>query len=97
MESVIFWGLVIALVIWLFYRDHKKRNTIYIDKRGYQRNGYHRLIHRNVAYHHLYSKWKYRYRFGSYDVHHKDRNKLNNDPDNLEILTRAEHRAKHRH
>lgn len=29
-------------------------------------------------------------------VHHKDGNKLNNDPTNLEVMTRAEHVAHHR-
>ena len=29
------------------------------------------------------------------DVHHKDENKLNNDPSNLEILTRSEHMSYH--
>ncbi|KYG11427.1 hypothetical protein BE21_57595 [Sorangium cellulosum] len=30
------------------------------------------------------------------DVHHIDGDRLNNDPRNLEVLTRAEHRAEHR-
>lgn len=29
------------------------------------------------------------------DVHHKDENKLNNDPSNLELLTRSEHSSYH--
>jgi len=29
-------------------------------------------------------------------VHHRDGNKQNNDPSNLEVLTRAEHRREHR-
>lgn len=31
----------------------------------------------------------------NYDVHHKDRNKLNNSSKNLEILTRSEHAVLH--
>lgn len=30
-----------------------------------------------------------------YDVHHKDSNKLNNNPENLQILTRSEHMSLH--
>jgi hypothetical protein len=30
-----------------------------------------------------------------YTIHHKDRNKLNNDNDNLEVLTWEEHRNRH--
>ena len=30
-----------------------------------------------------------------YEVHHKNRKKLDNHPDNLEILSKEEHRAKH--
>ena len=29
------------------------------------------------------------------DVHHKDENRLNNDPSNLEVITRSEHTALH--
>ena len=36
-----------------------------------------------------------RYLSPDLDVHHKDRNRLNNDPDNLEILTRSDHMKKH--
>lgn len=36
-----------------------------------------------------------RYLSPEYDVHHKDGNRLNNDPQNLEILTRSEHMKKH--
>jgi hypothetical protein len=30
------------------------------------------------------------------EVHHRDENPANNDPDNLRIVTRAQHRAEHR-
>ena len=31
-----------------------------------------------------------------YEVHHINREKLDNDPDNLQVLTKEEHRAIHR-
>lgn len=31
------------------------------------------------------------------DVHHKDENKFNNDPDNLEVLSKSDHSKKHSH
>ena len=36
-----------------------------------------------------------RYLKKEFDVHHKDHNKKNNDPDNLMILTRSEHMKLH--
>ena len=36
-----------------------------------------------------------RYLSPEFDVHHKDRNRLNNDPDNLMILTKSEHLKLH--
>lgn len=36
-----------------------------------------------------------RYLSPEFDVHHKDGNKLNNDPENLEIITRSDHGKYH--
>ncbi len=67
----------------------------YTDDRGYDRNGDGRLVHRKVAHKHHYTKDKFSKGFREYVVHHKDKNKKNNSPENLEILTKEEHNKKH--
>lgn len=61
------------------YYEHddydKKLNLIPVDSNGYERDGFGKLIHRKVAFKHLYSYPKYPKRFGSYDIHHIDGNK----------------------
>ena len=88
--------IILALIFWSVYDKIKKEGERNLDHRGYYRNGYGRLVHRDTAFKCLYSYPKYSKRFRDYDIHHKDRNKLNNSPDNLEILTREEHNEKHK-
>lgn len=57
--------------------------------------------HRLVAERHLLNEDNsvvingVRYLSPLFDVHHKDENKLNNEPDNLEVLSRSEHSLHH--
>ena len=78
---------------------YKQRRT-YIDDNGYKRyKNNNRLVHREKAYKYIYCKSnriKYPLRFRSYDIHHIDRNKLNNKIENLELLTRKQHKKKHK-
>jgi len=68
----------------------------YIDKRGYLRfTDTNELVHRWVAYNQIYRKgWQFT-PFSSLVVHHKDKNKLNNDVPNLEVTSKRKHRKIH--
>ena len=70
------------------------RHTAYIDKRGYLRwKETNRLCHRDIAFK---AGLRHRYLpFGHCDVHHRDHNKMNNQPDNLEVVSREEHQHYH--
>jgi len=79
----------------IYKRRYRKT---YIDENGYKRyEDNNKLIHRDVAYNKIYRRGfgKYLKRFGEYDIHHIDGNKLNNNKTNLKILTREQHKAIH--
>ena len=68
------------------------------NKKGYMEEANHsNLWHRKVAYYKIYLKdrKKYPLPFSEYEIHHKDGNKLHNNPDNLELLSPEEHIDKH--
>ena len=72
----------------------------YKDKNGYLRfKDSDKLVHRWIAYNKIYKSnhKKYFLKFGKYVVHHKDGDKFNNDPSNLQILRRKKHEKKHQH
>ena len=92
--------LAIIAIIYLIahYYDKKQLNKkgLYLDARGYERNKIdNRLVHRTVAYTFIYNNKNYTGRFGEYVVHHIDKNKRNNNPNNLLILTPTEHKQIH--
>ena len=65
--------------------------TEYEDERGYIRDKDGRLVHRKVAEETLYNPRWHPLPFYCYDVHHKDFNKQNNNPKNLQLWTPLEH------
>ena len=78
--------------------DEGDGKNYFLDENGYYRfNDSRRLVHRGVAYKEIYKKNRSNYplRFGGYVIHHKDKNKLNNDISNLQIVTQEEHEALH--
>src|SRR4030042_597060 len=56
-----------------------------------------KLVHREIAYKHIFlpNRQRYHLNFGDYVVHHKDGNKQNNDVSNLMIVVEEEHYARH--
>lgn len=80
--------------------EYDLKGLVGVDRWGYEyltdRN--HPLCSRNgrVAVHRHYASVKIgRWLIQGEEVHHKDLNKRNNDPSNLEILSRSEHARLH--
>lgn len=72
------------------------RDTCVVDYNGYLRwKSDNRLCHRDIAFNHVYRKGSFGNKFSDYDVHHKNKNKFDNNPDNLEIILREEHQLEH--
>jgi len=70
----------------------------YIDRNGYRIwKSSNKSVHRTRAFNKIYLKdrKKYPLKFTEYQVHHKDKDKLNNRLENLEILEKREHEKKH--
>jgi len=89
--------LIFFILLWIWWKsfNFKKRKIRVLDSRGYERDGFGKLVHRQIAYKFLYKYPQYPLRFREYDVHHKDRNKRNNAVENLQIVTREEHKKIH--
>lgn len=69
---------------------------VYIDSHGYYRwNDSNKLIHRDVAFEHCYKPTLFGTSFGRCIVHHKNRNKLDNRPENLEVMSQRQHMKEH--
>ena len=68
------------------------RRNAYIGRGGYLRwKDGNRLCHRDIAYRTLSRCGS----FADFDVHHRNGNKLDNTPENLQLLTRDEHQRAH--
>lgn len=67
----------------------------YEDDKGYLRDSDKKLVHRKIAYEHIYNKDIYPLPFSEYAVHHINGNKQDNRVSNLQLLTWRAHNALH--
>jgi len=70
----------------------------YVDDKGYLRDTYGKLIHRQIAYQKIYEKNQHKYEdyFKKLDVHHVDGDKQNNKVVNLFICSHEDHKRIHK-
>jgi len=72
------------------------RDSCSVDNNGYLRwKSSNRLCHRDITFNYVYKKGSFTNQFSDYDVHHKDGDKFNNNPDNLDVVFREEHEIQH--
>jgi hypothetical protein len=67
-----------------FYRNINQHGHLNIRLNNGETQYAHRLVYRDCIGEYPEDSW-------TWNIHHKDRDKLNNNPDNLELLTRSEH------
>lgn len=72
------------------------RDTCLVDYNGYLRwKSDNRLCHRDIAFKYIFRKGSFPNKFSEYDVHHKNQNRFDNNPDNLDVIFREEHEIEH--
>jgi len=91
--------LIISIVVFIIFKNsfkgnyynNNKQGKTYIDENGYRRfSDSNKLVHRYVVEKNIGRKL----RQGEI-VHHKNRNKLDNSPENLEVFANQEEHEKH--
>jgi len=76
---------------WMQEEKYSQRGQ-YIDERGYARyKNTNKLVHRHVAEKYIV----HRKLLPNEDVHHKNRNKLDNRIENLQVINHSDHMTNH--
>jgi hypothetical protein len=102
-SSFIIFLIIIGIVVFIIFKNlfkgnynnyqdnNKKQGKTYIDDNGYRRfSDSNKLVHRYVVEKKIGRKLR-----KEEIVHHKNRNKLDNSPDNLEVFANQEEHEKH--